>query len=637
MKTRVFLGGSIRIRKLDPAVQNRLDGLLTEDYELLVGDADGADLAIQEHLKTRNARSVVVYCTGTRARNNVGEWPTRQVPSSFRPGTREYFTAKDLKMAEDCDYGFLVWDMKSAGTLSNAIELLSRGKHSLVYVAPSRDFLKILQVGHLEELIEKMEARAQSKADSKTNVWTRIRELRSPSALYSKPIQAKPDSLKTHLFISYAVEDAALADWLARKLAAAGYAVWLDRLKLLGGEPWPRSIDVAIKERTFRMLALISQYSLNKPNPSKERTLAVTISRKKGISDFLIPLKVDKSELDWLTTDLNYISFNEGWAKGLRQLLEKLEAIDAPKEPGLLPRLAAKTFEYGADTIVERPEQIFANAMALTSIPSTLSVYRCAATLEDDSRRTLLDDRWASYQVTDSLVVSFQPPPESVGPKNWELVEAVEWKSIASYCEIDCRNIVRNLIERSVRAALIASGVLAHPERKRLYYLNRQYSRDGKLRFDGRNGKRTWCKIEGSTKVIRPGKPAEVVRHLFAFRLRRWHIDEQRTAIQLHPSLVFMNSEGKLITDARAGALRRRLTKSWWNNKWLNRLLASRHIVVDAMNASRAAIQLDAQLMRLEANRAIDESVLSRGPRDSAEDVRQITVEDGEEAELEDE
>src|SRR4051812_15772740 len=106
----------------------------------------------------------------------------------------------------------------------------------------------------------------------------------------------------SHLFISYAVEDANLADWLARKLANEGYAVWMDRLKLLGGEPWPQDIDAAIKERTFRMIGLISEHSLKKPNPSKERTLALKISRTRGIPDFLIPLKVDSAELDWMTT-----------------------------------------------------------------------------------------------------------------------------------------------------------------------------------------------------------------------------------------------------------------------------------------------------------------------------------------------
>ena len=113
----------------------------------------------------------------------------------------------------------------------------------------------------------------------------------------------------SHLFISYAVEDAELARWLARKLAARGHPVWFDQMKLLGGEPWPQTIDDAIKNRTFRMLGLISEHSLRKPKPTGERTLAQRIAEQRKIPDFLIPLKADASEL-----------FREGGAEEMRRV-----------------------------------------------------------------------------------------------------------------------------------------------------------------------------------------------------------------------------------------------------------------------------------------------------------------------------
>src|SRR5438552_18689710 len=133
-----------------------------------------------------------------------------------------------------------------------------------------------------------------------------------------------------HLLINYATEDCALAACLTRKLTAEGYRVWCDRFKLLGGESYPREIDDAIKNRTFRMLSLLSRASLTKPNPLKERTLGLKIAAARGI-DFVIPLNVDglsATELDWMTTDLTYIPFSHGWAPGLRQLLAKLQSID---------------------------------------------------------------------------------------------------------------------------------------------------------------------------------------------------------------------------------------------------------------------------------------------------------------------
>lgn len=79
---------------------------------------------------------------------------------------------------------------------------------------------------------------------------------------------------RNHLFISYASEDLVFAKWLARRLATEGYAVWMDRLKMLGGESWLVDVDEAIKSRTFRMLAIVSRNSLDKPAPRRERTFA---------------------------------------------------------------------------------------------------------------------------------------------------------------------------------------------------------------------------------------------------------------------------------------------------------------------------------------------------------------------------
>ena len=132
-----------------------------------------------------------------------------------------------------------------------------------------------------------------------------------------------------HIFISYASEDGALEEWLALKLTAEGYKVWCDRTHLLGGESYPTDIDFALKHQTFRVLALLSRSSLQKPNPIKERTLSLNIGKERKI-DFLIPLNIDglsPTELDWMTSDLTFIPFRGGWAQGFAKLLKKLEAV----------------------------------------------------------------------------------------------------------------------------------------------------------------------------------------------------------------------------------------------------------------------------------------------------------------------
>jgi hypothetical protein len=54
--------------------------------------------------------------------------------------------AKDAKMAEDSDYGFMLWDGKSSGTLNNVLNLLSRQKRTLLYFSPTKEFVTIAKL-----------------------------------------------------------------------------------------------------------------------------------------------------------------------------------------------------------------------------------------------------------------------------------------------------------------------------------------------------------------------------------------------------------------------------------------------------------------------------------------------------------
>jgi hypothetical protein len=121
----------MRIKKLDQNITDRINNIINSQYEVIVGDASGVDSSIQNYLKNQSFESVKVYCTGDRARNNLGNWETRNIYSNAKSGTRAFFTAKDLEMAKDCDYGFMIWDTKSTGTLSNAIGLLKKKSHRL--------------------------------------------------------------------------------------------------------------------------------------------------------------------------------------------------------------------------------------------------------------------------------------------------------------------------------------------------------------------------------------------------------------------------------------------------------------------------------------------------------------------------
>jgi hypothetical protein len=175
----IFTAGSMNIKRLDPAFVDRLAKIVSSNLNVVVGDADGADTSIQQVLHELNASSVAVYCSGVKPRNNVGDWPVHPVFSAAEKGTRAYFTAKDLEMAEVADYGLMMWDANSTGTLSNVIELIRRKKTCVVFVNKHKKFVTVSNAKGLHQLVELMSDKARLKAESKIKLQSKILSITS--------------------------------------------------------------------------------------------------------------------------------------------------------------------------------------------------------------------------------------------------------------------------------------------------------------------------------------------------------------------------------------------------------------------------------------------------------------------------
>ncbi|WP_322054736.1 hypothetical protein [Paraburkholderia bannensis] len=176
--TKVFIAGSIKIKNLDLKVKDRIDTIVKSNFDVIVGDADGADTSIQQYLQACSAARTVVYCSGSFPRNNVGRWPVHSVDTEAAPGTRAFFTAKDLEMAKSADFGLMIWDTQSTGTLSNVIELLRQKKKSVVFVNKVKAFKNVGDVKQLEELVGLMSEAALKKADAKIRLFEKINRLK---------------------------------------------------------------------------------------------------------------------------------------------------------------------------------------------------------------------------------------------------------------------------------------------------------------------------------------------------------------------------------------------------------------------------------------------------------------------------
>ena len=130
---------------------------------------------MQRYLAGRGYRHVVVFCMAGECRNNVGQWPTRETRAA--PGTRgfAYFSTKDRAMANEADYGFMLWDGRSRGTLTNTVDMVRRGKSVLVYVAPDKSFYTLQRSDHLARLVQNFDPAALCRIDSELQAATQAR------------------------------------------------------------------------------------------------------------------------------------------------------------------------------------------------------------------------------------------------------------------------------------------------------------------------------------------------------------------------------------------------------------------------------------------------------------------------------
>ena len=156
----VFVAGSRQISRLPAEVQARLDTMIEKGFQILVGDANGADKAVQRYFADKAYPNVLVHCMKDHCRNNIGNWPTRQVVAPRGAKGFEYYSIKDRAMSDAAEYGLMLWDGKSKGTVNNVVNLSRDHKPVVVYVAPTRQFRTIKTFDDLKGLL------AQGDSDS---------------------------------------------------------------------------------------------------------------------------------------------------------------------------------------------------------------------------------------------------------------------------------------------------------------------------------------------------------------------------------------------------------------------------------------------------------------------------------------
>lgn len=176
---RVFIGGSRQLGNLNKAVRERADNIMSSSDLILVGDANGADKAIQTYLAEKLYPHVIVFCAGMECRNNIGQWETINILPNRQQRDFKFYAARDKRMSAEADYGFMLWDGKSKGTLNNIVSLLERHKSVLVYFSPKKKFYTLRSGQNLVDLLALCDRVAINRLEKALKLRERVNSTQS--------------------------------------------------------------------------------------------------------------------------------------------------------------------------------------------------------------------------------------------------------------------------------------------------------------------------------------------------------------------------------------------------------------------------------------------------------------------------
>ncbi|MUJ39699.1 hypothetical protein [Aliivibrio fischeri] len=131
----VFFSGSISIKNLPDRIKESLNQIKENgQFKIIVGDASGFDILLQEYCKLINFLDVTVYTIYEKPRNIVEglRWVTVDSPESLK-SERKKQTFKDRKMSEDSDISYVIWDEKSKGSYNNILRAIESNKKVRVF------------------------------------------------------------------------------------------------------------------------------------------------------------------------------------------------------------------------------------------------------------------------------------------------------------------------------------------------------------------------------------------------------------------------------------------------------------------------------------------------------------------------
>lgn len=101
----VFMSGKVQVDgeildDIPDGVKREIDKIVKSNAKIIVGDAPGADTAIQKYLDNLEYKNVKVYTADPEVRNNVGKWEVEKIGADGLTDDRDIRLQKDIAMTK---------------------------------------------------------------------------------------------------------------------------------------------------------------------------------------------------------------------------------------------------------------------------------------------------------------------------------------------------------------------------------------------------------------------------------------------------------------------------------------------------------------------------------------------------------
>jgi hypothetical protein len=404
------------------------------------------------------------------------------------------------------------------------------------------------------------------------------------------------------IFISHAApEDNAFTLWLGAKLAALGYEVWADVLRLRGGDDWQRKLEHALRHRAAKVLLVANPRAVDKQGVRNEIQIASDVARKIGDQEFIIPLRLAPFEAPFLIAHAQYIDFQRGWAAGLAELLGVLgETYKIPQQESDQSAIWREVQLVHARTVLATPERLISNWLAIKQLPAKLRFFEFRAGAERAAQARIKDTPWPvvpfrqgflTFARMDELQDHFGPSQllKLQGERRLDGFLEDGW-SMFDIARVDARNKFSDLARQAIETALRGRGLkeFALSGFQTAWWAPLNAAPTGKVAF-------CWADISGLRQI----------QGVSAKRRMNWHFGVSvavRTAPLRHARvisrLIFTEDGEKPFEDpAKMHRLRRSFAKTWRNARWRDMLLAFLHWLADGATEWRVPVTSDEALV----------------------------------------